>query len=201
MNKSVFRFFLYFLSSFLLFSCSLNYGSEKNEKIRAPDLLFENLRMTKVENGKISAQIQAGTLEEYTNSDSSFAENVNFTLFDEKGRITVEGHSDLLSAETDSEIYTLFNNIQISSYDQNMKIMAQGLKWNSKTEQLTAPKDHSVSLSNDVVRDENKSYVESESDSKTKMSFSGTGFSASGLTKTYRFENRLHGTIQTDSEE
>ena len=195
MKKSVLLAF----SVIFLYSCSLNYETQKEERIYLPDLYFENLTVSKIEDGKLKTKIFARSLEQYNKSKSSFAENAKFELYNDKKELEVQGSCGLLSASTDDEVYVMFNGIEINAYEQNLAVKAEALKWNNKTEQLSAPKEYSVTITNDIFVPENA--VKSENASTSKMTVTGKKFSASGVTRRYSFGKNMHGKLQTETGE
>lgn len=200
MNKN---FQVFFTSIFVIFSlffilgCSLDYESDTPEKIRAPEFTFENMELTKIEKGKETAQVKADILEQYHKLDASFAKNVNFKLFNDNNLIEVEGKAGLLSVDNKTQIYTMFDYVSISSYEQNMNIQAKNLKWNNKTEQLTSSSQDAVTISN-LTQIPSSGYVKPKNENKTKITLNGKGFSASGVTWQYAFNDKTTGTIITE---
>ncbi len=81
------------------------------------------------------------------------------------------------------EIYTLFKDIFIQNYSQNLEIQAQNLKWNGKTEQLTSSKDESVFLKKDNIE------------------LQGKAFSASGVSQSFNFAGEVKGSLTTQEPE
>ena len=67
--------------------------------------------------------------------------------------------------------------------EQNMTLRAQSLSWNGKTEQLVSGAKEKVT----IIRDD--------------LELSGTGFSASGVSRSFAFTNNVSGTINTKEEE
>ena len=196
MNKRLHSFFISSLVIFLLFffsGCSLDYESDTPEQIKAPEFSFENLELTKIEKGKKTAVIQASKLDQYHKIDASYAQNIKFTLFN-NNLIKIEGEADLLSLDNKSEIYTMFNSVSITSYEQNMQIQAKNLKWNNKTEQLTSSAEDIVTITN-IPTPTESGYVKPKSENTNQISLQGKGFSASGVTWQYAFKNATTGKI------
>ena len=190
--KKILPFFLLIL---LFFSCSLNYENQKEEKIVLPDFYFENLTISKIEGGKLKTRMFARSLEQYNKSKMSFASGVNFDLYNDEKLLEVQGQCGLLSVNPDDEIYTMFNDIEIKAYEQNLAVKADAIKWNNKTEQLSAPEEYSVTITNDIFVPENA--VKSENKSSSKMTLTGKKFSASGVSRRYSFGKSLHGKVET----
>ena len=178
---------------FFFFGCSLEYESDSPEQIKAPEFSFENLELTKIEKGKKTAVIQASKLDQYHKIDASYAQNIKFTLFN-NNLIKIEGEADLLSLDNKSEVYTMFNSVSITSYEQNMQIQAKNLKWNNKTEQLTSSAEDIVTITN-IPTPTESGYVKPKSENTNQISLQGKGFSASGVTWQYAFKNATTGKI------
>ena len=196
MNKRLIPFFfsILVLSLFSFNGCSLDYESDTPEQIKAPEFTFEKLVLTKIEKGRKKAIINANTLEQYHKIDASYAQDVQFTLFNDSNLIEVEGKSELLSVDNKSETYTMFDSVSITSYEQSMKIQAKNLKWNNKTEQLTSSADDIVTISN-FVSTQMPGYVTPKSKNSSQITLQGKGFSASGVTWQYAFKNATTGKI------
>ena len=196
MNKRLNSFFfsILVLSLFSFNGCSLDYESDTAEQIKAPEFTFEKLVLTKIEKGRKKAIINANTLEQYHKIDASYAQDVQFKLFNDSNLIEVEGESELLSVDNKSETYTMFDSVSITSYEQSMKIQAKNLKWNNKTEQLTSSADDIVTISN-FVSTQMPGYVTPKSKNSSQITLQGKGFSASGVTWQYAFKNATTGKI------
>ena len=93
----------------------------------------------------------------------------------------------------------MFDEIEITSYEQNLKVMSDGLKWNNKTEQLTSPKDYSVTITNDISIPDNAVQTSGDKNLDSKMLFTGKGFSASGVSNKYSFGSKISGKIDVKS--
>lgn len=196
MKKKFCSFFISISLALLLlffFGCSLEYESDSPEQIKVPEFSFENLELTKIEKGKKTAVIQASKLDQYHKIDASYAQNIKFTLFN-NNLIKIEGEADLLSLDNKSEIYTMFNSVSITSYEQNMQIQAKNLKWNNKTEQLTSSAEDIVTITN-IPTPTESGYVKPKSENTNQISLQGKGFSASGVTWQYAFKNATTGKI------
>ena len=85
------------------------------------------------------------------------------------------------SEKTFRDVYKLYDEIQLFNYSESTNFFANVLKWNAKTEQLTSGRGDMVRIEKDdaVIR--------------------GTGFSASGIGKTFSFKGTVTGEIETES--
>ena len=167
------------VTAVLFSACSLKYEDTVQVESRVPEFVFENTTMTRYEDNAITFKMNAGTLEQYKNSNQTYAKDVNFAAY-EDNEISTEGSCGLLSADSDTEIYTLYDEIQLFNHSESMKFYANVIKWNAKNEQLTSGRGDMVRIEKDdaVIR--------------------GTGFSASGIGKTFSFKGTVTGEIETE---
>ncbi|MCQ2241004.1 MAG: LPS export ABC transporter periplasmic protein LptC [Treponema sp.] len=164
-------------------SCSLKYDEPVNTTDISPELQFTKVDYKRYKDKKLDTEIKADVLERYRNDGSAYAKNAEFYAWNSDAELTTEGSCALLGIDTNNDIYTLFNSIFLHNIDQNFQLKATNLKWNGKTEQLTSGKDDMVYL----VRDD--------------IEIEGTGFSASGISRSFSFENSVSGIIITEDDE
>lgn len=176
MNKSN---ILLFFTFFSFVSCSLDYGKQVDVREVVPEFIFTNAHLERYEENKISADVNAGILEQYSDSTVSYAKDIEFTSFDKNGEIETEGSCGFLSADTKNEIYELYDNIKLFSKTQKSSFFADSLIWNSKTEQLISSQNDSVHIQRDDI------------------DLYGNGFSASGVSSKFEFSGNVEGKIIT----
>lgn len=179
--SSIFAAILF--SSILLPSCSLKYDEPVNTESLSPELQFTNVDYKRYKNKKLDTQIKADILERYRNDGSAYAKNAEFFAWNDKSELTTEGSCALLGIDSQSDIYTLFNSIFLHNIEQNFQLKATNLKWNGKTEQLSSGKTDTVYL----IRDD--------------IEIEGTGFSASGISRSFTFEESVSGVIIAEDKE
>lgn len=160
-------------------SCSIKYQDSFNAENSVPEFKFEESELTRYEKRKITVSFSAQELEQYKKSSESFAKNIEFTSFDDNGEVSVQGSCGLLSANTDTETYLLFDNINVYSKKEAATFTSDSLRWDAKTEQLTSGRLDTVKIKKDDV------------------TIYGTGFSSSGIDKTFRFSGTVSGEIIT----
>lgn len=133
--------------------------------------------MSRYEDNKVTLEMSAEILEQYKNSDESFAQKVEFFSYDDDGTLSTEGSCGLLMTDTKKEIYELYDDIKLFNHSEETNFYANVLKWNAKTEQLTSGRGDMVQIEKDdaVIR--------------------GTGFSASGISKDFSFRGTVTGDI------
>ncbi|MCR5188261.1 MAG: LPS export ABC transporter periplasmic protein LptC [Treponema sp.] len=173
--------FILISSIFLFFSCSIKYDDVVNTEESTPELVFQNVTMTRYEKDKVTVEMKAELLEQYKNSSETYGKNLSFSAYDKEGKLSTQGACGLLLSDSSRDIYELYDNIELFNYSEKIKFFANVLKWNSKTEQLTSGKG-------DMVRIE-----------KEDASIRGTGFSASGLSKSFSFRGTVTGEIETEN--
>lgn len=83
----------------------------------------------------------------------------------------------MLSSNTKTKKYSLFDNIEINIYDQEMILFATSLYFNGTTEQLTSSQTENVLIK------------------KKDTEIEGIGFSASGVSKKYAYASNIKGKI------
>lgn len=179
-NKNAFAIVLLSLGFVTgLCSCSLKYDEIVNAEETNPEFIFNHAKMIRYENGKETARVQADGIEKYKDSDKTYGYNVKFMTYDENHKLETEGSCGYLFADTESEIYELYDGIKLFSNIQNTNFFADMLKWNGKTEQLIGGR-------RDTVRVEKDGTI-----------IYGTGFSASGVSKKFGFSGTVSGEIET----
>ncbi len=144
-----------------------------------PEFSFEGAKVSRYEGKEIKVNLQAEKLENYKNSNENFVQGVEFSAYDDNNQLATQGKCGFLYADTDKEIYELYDDIELNSISENTKFYADALRWNSKNQQLISGKTSTVK----IEKDDTLMY--------------GSGFSASGVTKTYAFTGSVEGEIQT----
>lgn len=184
----------------LLLSCSLDYGTIQDDDSSAPEFIFDELHMVKIENGKRDSEIKAHKMEQYRNIDALFAQRVSFTVYNDEEKISIEGSCGLLSADNDNDIYILSDDVRVTAYEQDLQIESASLRWNNATEQLTNGKRELVTITNGL-KNLDASYARPEKDTNNSLVMTGYGLAASGVSRTYTVSQQVSGTIITGTEE
>ena len=162
----------------LISACSLSYETQEEAGTTTPECVFSELVLHRYEDRQLSLELQAQTMEQYTDS-ASFAENNTFTTWNSDGTVDTTGTCQLLSAHTADKRYALFGGIQLHNADNALTIEAEALRYKGTSEQLTAAIGETVHLFKD------------------DLELTGTGFSASGVSHTYQFSGPVQGTLLT----
>ena len=101
------------LFAYNFFSCSLNYGTEKTSEETVPEFSFLNSNYNKYEENKLSIEMKAKKMEQYKTNGDTYAESVVFKTYNDDGTVDTEGSCNLLSSNTKTKKYSLFDNIEI----------------------------------------------------------------------------------------
>ena len=176
------RIFSVFLITVLSFSCSLKYAETVNAEDKVPEFVFEDTKLVRYENMKPTLEVTAGTLEQYKNTNETYGKDISFISYDDEGKAETEGSCGIIFADTGKKIYELYDDIELYNAPEKMRFQANMLKWNGKTEQLTSGRSDMVKIEKDdtIMR--------------------GSGFTASGISKTFSFRGNITGTIETTEE-
>ena len=167
---------------FLLSSCSLKYSEQVNSEDKVPEFVFEDTKLVRFEKKNPTIEVTAQKLEQYKNSSESYGQQVSFTSYDDKGKVETEGSCAILYADPDKKIYELYDDIELYNAPEKVRFQASALKWNGRSEQLTSGRSDMVKIEKDdtIMR--------------------GSGFSASGISKSFSFRGNITGTIETSDD-
>ena len=167
----------------LISSCSLKYNESVNAEDKVPEFVFEETKMVRYENNAPNLEISAGKLEQYKNSNETYGKDISFTSYDKKGEVETEGSCGIIFADTGKKLYELYDDINLYNSSEKMRFNASALKWNGRSEQLTSGRGDMVKIEKDdtIMR--------------------GSGFTASGISKTFSFRGNITGTIETSDDE
>lgn len=167
----------------MVFGCSLDYGKTESVEDIVPEFRFSDAYFSRYEDNAVTMEIEAQKIEQYKSDGASYARKARFKTFDGEGVLATEGSCNLLAANTQDEIYLMFDDISVVLHTQDMKIFADALRYDGKSEQITSGRDDEVSI-------EKKDTV-----------ITGRGFSSSGVSKTFSFLSQVTGDIITDEDE
>lgn len=169
-------------SLIILGSCSLKYDQEKNVRDIVPEFAFTDSVMTRYEDDKKKMELKVGNLEQYKDGYSVFAKDVDFSFY-EDGEVSMDGNCGYLSANTNTEVYEMFDSIKLKNHKEEMSVSGKSFHWNGKTEQLTSGRNDTVTIEKDG------------------MTVYGSGFSASGASSAFSFTSVVTGNIETNDKE
>ena len=166
----------------LISSCSLKYTETVHSEDKVPEFVFEDTKLVRYENTEPTLEVTAGTLEQYKNSNETYGKNIAFTAYDKKGQVETEGSCGILFADSGKKLYELYDDIELYNAPEKVRFQASALKWNGRSEQLTSGRSDMVKIEKDdtIMR--------------------GSGFSASGISKSFSFRGNITGTIETSDD-
>ena len=169
-------------SLFIFLGCSLKYSQSYQDESNVPEFIFTNAVYTKYEDDAKKLSLSAGVLEQYKEGNSMYARDVSFQLLKKTGEIETEGSCKLLSANSDEEKYTLYDDIKIKNFDENLEVTAGSIRWNGKSEQLTSSRNDMVTIK------------------KGDTTMQGSGFSASAISKKFAFTGVITGEFEKNED-
>ena len=169
-------------SLFIFLGCSLKYSQSYQDESNVPEFIFTDAVYTKYEDDAKKLSLSAGVLEQYKEGNSMYARDVSFQLLKKTGEIETEGSCKLLSANSDEEKYTLYDDIKIKNFDENLEVTAGSIRWNGKSEQLTSSRNDMVTIK------------------KGDTTIQGSGFSASAISKKFAFTGVITGEFEKNED-
>lgn len=176
--KKIYKFLPIFLSA--LCGCSLKYGTPSYDEQNVPEFSFDDVKFNRFEDGNISMSLEAVRIEQYKDGKTTCAKDIDFKLIDEEGKISTEGSCSLVYADSEAEKYILYDNIELHTVKDDITVSADTIKWNGKSEQLTSGRNDTVTIK------------------KGNTVMTGSGFSASGVSRTFAFTGVVTGEAYTD---
>ena len=145
-----------------------------------PEFSFDDVKFNRFEDGNISMSLEAARIEQYKDGKTTCAKDIDFKLIDEEGKISTEGSCSLVYADSEAEKYILYDNIELHTVKDDITVSADTIKWNGKSEQLTSGRNDTVKIK------------------KGNTVMTGSGFSASGVSRTFAFTGVVTGEAYTD---
>lgn len=166
---------------FLWLGCSLHYTSYTNDDSGEPELVFSGVNFNRYEDNKKTLELNAEKMEQYKDN-AVYAKDLGFSII-EDGEVKTRGKCALLNADTDKKVYILNDSIEVENIKDELVVDAKNLKWDGQTEQLTSGRNDVVSIN------------------KGNTHITGSGFSASGVSKTFSFTGVITGETNTKDDD
>ncbi len=180
---------LFFLLLITVSSCSIDYGTDTADVSGAPDFLFYDTTLTRVQNGNPRAVMQATLIEQYGEENCLYGKDLSFKLLSATGSLTTKGTCNLFSIDQNNQIYSFFDSVDITSYDQDVIISAANLQWNNRTEQMTSDISRPVTITTGTTGPNNSN--------TTRTTITGTGLVIDGVSRTFTFSETVTGSVIT----
>ncbi|MCR4715447.1 MAG: LPS export ABC transporter periplasmic protein LptC [Treponemataceae bacterium] len=177
------------LGAITLCSCSIDYTVPSVAESDKPEFIFKNASFSRTESGSVTAVLYAGEIELYRSENGMYGKDLSFVVYDSKGSLSVTGSCGLMSADTSLEEYVFYDDVSITSYEQDLRVEADNVRWNGKTGQLVSAGLSPVRVYSGGFGEAGKSSVTAE--------LTGMGFSADGNRLEYVFLDGVSGTIYT----
>ncbi len=200
------RLLLLGFSVLSLVSCSLTYTVEEPEVSHIPELVFFDAEYLSYEDGRMTMRLATQRLEQYQEDDSFYASQVSFSTYTEEGELSAEGFCQMIAANPDEERYTLLGNVSVDSVEEDLLLRARSVQWDGRKEQLVASATDAIELVRGRRRWEGDagdaetapaSEGPAEGETQSRIELTGTGFSASAVSRSFEFAGEVSGVIYT----
>ena len=174
------------LFSFLLSSCSFDYGKEEKIDNTLPDIVMNNVEYVRVRSADPQARFNAERVERYEERRIMELRNFSFEQFGNRGDdINAHGRAGSASVEIDTGDIRLDDGVRIEVESEDIAIETRWLEWKDKARSLNGGLGDEVT----VLRDDG-------------TSFTGIGFYANARRRVWEFSGFVSGTyIHEDIEE
>lgn len=178
-----------FLSAAIVLSaCTIDYGTSRTDTSSAPDFLFYDTTLTRVQNASPRAIMQADIIEQYGGEQHLYGKNLTFRLLTDRGDTTTVGSCNLFSMDQKNQQYTFLDSVEITSFEQDVMIHAGNLQWDNSTERMVSDKSTLVTIITGATG----------TDQSTVTTIQGTGLQVDGISHTFSFDGTISGTVVTE---
>ncbi len=194
----------------LLSACSLTYTEEEPEVSHIPELVFSDAEYLSYEDGRMTMRLATQRLEQYQEDDSFYAAHVSFETYTEEGELSAEGFCQMISANPDDERYTLLGDVSVDSVEEDLLLRARSVQWDGRKEQLVASATDAIELVRGRRRwegdagdaeaapaSDGQAAEGAEGEAQSRIELTGTGFSASAVSRSFEFDGEVSGVIYT----
>lgn len=195
-SKCAVRALLVFAFAAFLCSCSIDYSIPSVSESDKPEFIFKNASFSRTESGKVKAVVYADEIELYRSEDCMYGSGISFVVYNADGGLSVAGSCGLFSADTSKEQYYFYDEVNLTSYEQDMRVEADNINWNGKTEQLVSAGVAPVRIYSGGFSGPGSG----SGGSSVTAELTGMGFSADGASLEYQFAEGVSGTLYTNGD-
>jgi LPS export ABC transporter protein LptC len=135
-----------------LAACSLDYDEAIVKETMAesvPDVVLRGLEHTVVNEGSVTARIEASTATQYEKRNQTLLEDVHFSEFGDTGEVQTEIWADRATWHSDTEDAEATGDIYVHSYKEKAEVYAGSITWKKQDRLLTAGANEEVVLRRD----------------------------------------------------
>ena len=180
-----FKFFIICIFSYLLLSCSFDYGQSDGSDPDQPDIVMETVEYVRIRTGNPQARFSAERAERYEERQIMELRNFTFEQFGQYGEeVNAYGRAGAASVDIDSGDIRMAEGVRIEVESEDIIIETLSLFWNDKERILSAGENEEVTI-----------YQASGTD------FIGIGFEANARNRTWEFTGGVRGMYIKDDEE
>jgi len=133
------KYLLYLVIALTVFSCAKE-EMKTYKKYEGPVLVGYNIFTSYTDSGKVKLQMHAPEQQELESGDRVFPKGIKVDFF-EKGKVSSILTAKYATFSKVTGVYTVRNNVEIKSNDQNKKLNTEELKW--------MPQQHKVKIERD----------------------------------------------------
>jgi LPS export ABC transporter protein LptC len=171
--------------SFLIFSCTFNYGEGEDTERTQPDLLMKNVEYIRVRSADPLARIQAERVERFESRGIMRLENFSFEQFGERGEeVNAIGRAGFATVNIATVDVFMDRGVRIEVESEDFIIETNQLNWTDEQRLLFAGERDEVFIFQG-----------------NGTSFTGTGFSADARRRSWDFSGSVRGTYIHDAED
>jgi hypothetical protein len=173
-----------------LSGCEIVYddmSTEVSDKI--PEFRLSGARVTRYEDGQMTAELSAKTVEQYKQNNAIYASGVTFVVYDSDGKEIGHGNCGLILADTTNDTYVLFDSIVFENIRDQFELRANAIRWGSNTGILASSRDGTVEII--------KTRTGNGGNRDSRFSLSGTRFFADKNTRAFVFGGPVSGIFDT----
>lgn len=169
---------IFCVNAVLFTSCSFNYAEGLDGEKSYPDMEMTGATLSRYEDARLSLALSAGMLEIYDEDRVWAGSDVSLVQYqgDGSGQIESEASAGLALIDDSNAMYSLGGTVRFHLVKEDMRLLADDLRWEKSTNRLSGTKSGEVEVS-----DGNGTVLR------------GTGFFADTLSREYRFDNSISG--------
>lgn len=166
-------------------ACSFDYSDEKMEDSNLPELIFENLKYTRMRSGEIVARLEAESGNRYENKHLMELSNYKFEQYSNiSHEIDAAGDGGEAAIDTASNNVKMTQGINIRVDSEDLSIRTSDLDWKDKEKILSGEESSTINVARSDGTDIN-----------------GTGFHSDIRSRTWVFNSDVSGTYVYEEED
>jgi len=171
-------------SSFVCGSCTFVYNENQSEEYNYPNVTMEDLTYVRMEDGKLSAKLEAESADRYEKKHSMELSNYTFEQYNENEEVDSYGKGGAAVVELSTNNVLMTNDVEINVGTEGMVLKGEDLTWKDSAKTLTSNEDSKVN-----IKDKDGSEV------------TGNGFAANIRPREWSFKSDVDGSYLFEEDE